>query len=324
LADCDRKAEESAIKYRVENIHRIGYNIKEKERIKIMPKIIKQHDVLITNPPYALPNDRDMDAGGQLGSGHSLWDQFISLFLRGGYIKENGFLVAIHPPKWRKPDHKLYSLFVSHYILYLEMHNKKDGDTVFGATTPFDWYIMQNIESKGLTTIKDINGKVSQLNIQNMSFLPNTDFELVQHLLATDDDNRCKVLYGSDYGTCHPWMRETEGDQYKYPCVHSTPNKGVRYWYSSKRKTFFDIPKVIFGYTDTIQNVVIDMDGEYGITDISIGIKVSSQEEAENIKKALESPRFNNFLKSSCRWSQMRIEWRMFRNFRQDFWKIFV
>ena len=53
------------------------------------------------------------------------------------------------------------------------------------------------------------------------------------------------------------------------------------------------------------------------------GIQIDSKTEGEEMKKALESEKFNNFLKA-CRWSNFRIEWQMFKYFRKDFWKEFI
>lgn len=328
LADCDRRADNVSETYGVEKIHRISYdNIKPKgEQIEIMPKIMEQNDVLITNLPFAMPSDRGVDAGGQHGSGNSLWDQFLFDFLTKKYIKENGFFIAIHPPKWRKPDHHMYPIITGFNLRYLEMHNSTDGIELFDAGTPYDWYILQNCPPDDKpVTVKDINGRIVKVNLGQKSFLPNCDFELVEQLLARNDNERCNILYSrTEYGADRDTMQSTQDDQFKYPCIHSTPKKGVRYYYSSHRGSFFGVSKVIFGYSGFIQNVVIDMEGEYAMTDASMAIQVSSLEEAENLKRVLESTKFNEFLKNACRWSQFRIEWRLFRNLRQNFWKSFV
>jgi hypothetical protein len=84
----------------------------------------------------------------------------------------------------------------------------------------------------------------------------------------------------------------------------------------------FGIPKIIFGETG-IQDVVIDIEGNYGMTQNAMAIEVNNMDEAELIKKALLSEKFKDLLKS-CLWSSYRIEWSMFIDFKEDFWKEFI
>jgi hypothetical protein len=65
------------------------------------------------------------------------------------------------------------------------------------------------------------------------------------------------------------------------------------------------------------------MNGEFGMTQHSMAIKVSSLDEAENIKKVLLSDRFTNFLESVM-WSNFQIDWRLFGFLKKDFWKEFI
>ena len=72
-----------------------------------------------------------------------------------------------------------------------------------------------------------------------------------------------------------------------------------------------------------MNDVIIDIDGDYGMTQGAIGIKVNTIEEANLLKKALLSDEFNEFLKSVL-WSNFRIDWRLFTQLKSDFWKEFI
>jgi len=74
----------------------------------------------------------------------------------------------------------------------------------------------------------------------------------------------------------------------------------------------FGVPKVIFGETG-INNVIIDMEGKYGLTSGSIGIKIDSIEEGLKLKTALESEMFKKVL-NACSWGNFRIDWRLFNH----------
>jgi hypothetical protein len=59
-------------------------------------------------------------------------------------LKEVGYLVFVHPALWRKPDNKLRDEMFSKQIHYLSIHNKVEGNKLFGATTRFDYYLLEN------------------------------------------------------------------------------------------------------------------------------------------------------------------------------------
>jgi hypothetical protein len=66
------------------------------------------------------------------------------------------------------------------------------------------------------------------------------------------------------------------------------------------------------------------MKGEYGMTKNSMGIKIDNIEEAENIKRVLESEIFRKEVLGACSWSNFRIDWMLFTYFKKDWWKEFI
>ena len=91
--------------------------------------------------------------------------------------------------------------------------------------------------------------------------------------------------------------------------------------YSSEKSNHF-VPKVIIG-TGRHAYPLIDLEGKYGMTQNTFGIKVNSIEEAENIKKAIESDKFKEIIKAT-KWSNFQIDYRMFQHFRSNFWEEFI
>ena len=59
------------------------------------------------------------------------------------------------------------------------------------------------------------------------------------------------------------------------------------------------------------------------MTQDSFAIIIDSKEEGDNILKVLISQEFKKILKESCSWSNFRIDWRLFLNFKKSFYKIF-
>jgi hypothetical protein len=93
------------------------------------------------------------------------------------------------------------------------------------------------------------------------------------------------------------------------------------YFYSSEKSEHF-VSKVILSMGRYLYPTV-DFKGEYGMTQNAFGIKVNSMEEAENIKRAIESDKFKEIIKAT-KWSNFQTDWRMFKYFKKDFWKEFV
>lgn len=275
-------------------------------------------DAVIGNPPYnKCENSR-----------HIIWNLFVSKSLNY-LLKDGGYLLYVHPALWRKPGSErskvtgLFELMVRNNTLrYLEIHNTTDGMRVFKCGTRYDWYLIEKGHTSFNTEIVDEDGVKHYLNFDNlnMNWLPNSNFDLVRSMTSCVD--KVQVLYSrSNYGNDKKWMSRVKTEDYKYPCILSTPKSGVRYMYSSvNNKGHFGIKKVIFGETST-HNAFYDNNGEFGLTDGAIAI--IDEEDQLDIINCLKSDKFQKLLKS-CSWSNYRIEWNMFKDFNKEFWKEIV
>jgi len=278
-------------------------------------------DLIIGNPPYQ---------SGQIASGNALWYKFVLLSL--DHLNKNGYLSFVHPPGWRKPESdkskykNLFNLMTKeHHMIYLEIHNTKDGMKCFNCGTRYDWYLLQSIDKDKdidkilYTNILDEDGNKHKLNLSRWEFLPNSNYDIIKKLLHNNKHTPCKIIFNSSiYGSLKNWIKNTESEIYKYKIVNSTPGKGVKLLYSSKNSGHFGIPKVIFGQTG-VNNLIIDIDGDYGMTENAMAIEIDDLKEGEQIKKYFESDKFKIILKA-CSWSNYSIDWRLFTYFRKDFY----
>jgi len=134
----------------------------------------------------------------------------------------------------------------------------------------------------------------------------------------------CPIIYNrSNYGSDKKYISKTESGIYKYKIIHTIPLTGVRYLYSScNDKGHFGISKVIFG-DNGLNDVIIDLNGIYGMSENSMAIEVHNMEEANNIKKALLSKKFNDIIKSMM-FGNFRIDWRIFMSFKRDWWEEYI
>ena len=191
---------------------------------------VKGFDAVIGNPPY-------QNSYG--ASNGTLWDKFVSQSL---YItKTDGFICMVHPSGWRNVSGKFKKLQETMFkknLLYLEIHNESDGIVTFKAETRYDWYIIQNNDNYITTKIKFEDGKSMNIHIRDLEFIPNGEYDLVQKLLAENEDERCEVLYNrSSYGCDKPWVSKTKYDEYEHPCVYTINSKSeLKLFYSKKSK----------------------------------------------------------------------------------------
>lgn len=286
---------------------------------------VEKFDIIVGNPPY----NNNQNAKGKRGGGSNLWDKFVIKVLNN-ILKGNGYLVFVHPTLWRKPQseksvsREVNSLMMNKQIHYLKCHNSNDGVKTFNAGTRYDFYLLENCNIYTETLINGEDRKNVKVNLMGYHFIPNYDLYLFDRIIAKNDDEKCSIIFNvSNYETRKPWVGDKKNDEFKYPLVHSTPKSGVRYMYSSRNdKGHFEIPKVIFGESG-IGHVIIDMVGEYGMTQCAMAIMVKDIEGANIIKQVLLSEKFNGFLKTVM-WSNFRIDWRLFSYLKKDFWKEFV
>jgi len=278
-------------------------------------------DCIVSNPPYQVPQQ----AKGKRGSGNILWDEFV--FKSFHLIKKGGYIGMIHPTSWRKPQSKrsksnrIQNILFDSNMLYLEMHGLNDGLRHFKSKTRYDLYIIQNASKTHQTTILDEKNNLIQEDITKYPFLPNFDFQIINKILAKEGEEKCDVMFStSKYETRTKWMNENKIDDFIYPCIHAINKDGLKIWYSKRNdKGYFGIPKVIISETNWINDVLIDFEGKYGMTQGVMGLKINSQEEGEKIRNFLLSKKGRQLI-DSCSWSTYRIDWRMFQFFKKNFW----
>lgn len=305
------------------NEYKLNYNEGNTLELDIKEKWeIEGFDAVIGNPPY--------NSSGDTATGNTIWQDFTKKALNEWLIP-NGYLLFVHPPGWRKPNTergkftKMFDLMTKqNQMLYLEIHGIKDGQKVFNCGTRYDWYLIKKTNQYKNTIIVDEDGKQNEINLSELSWLPNSNILEINKILAKNDSERCDMIYSpSAYEHRKKWMSHTKTEEYKYVCVHSTPKRGVRYMYSKVNdRGHFGISKIIIGEAG-INDVIIDMEGGYGLTNGAIGIKINTLEEGNMLETALKTNKFDKVLRS-CLFSLFRIDWNIFKEFKKDFWKEFI
>jgi hypothetical protein len=270
---------------------------------------VKKFNIIMGNPPY-------QDDSGNKGKGHTLWTKFVELSLN--ILCLDGFLVFVHPSLWRQPEHEMLKLIKSKQLLYLEIHDEKDGQKTFKCSTRYNWYILQNTEYIKNTKIKGQDKKIYDIDLRKWNFIPNYDFDIIQNLLAIDTEP-INILYSrSDYASDKKWTSKIKQDEYKYPVAYSVNRKNeIKLIYSNiNEKGHYKIPKLIFGSGAT--GFYIDNEGIYALSEFCTGI-VDKNENLQKIKEAIETNKFISIIKAISV-SKAEINRKILKYFKKDFY----
>ena len=129
---------------------------------------IKKFDVVMGNPPYNKPKNGALKGGY---GGRSLWDLFVVKSLNE-WVIEKGYLVFIHPPSWRKPEHYLWGVLGKKQFSYIKIYTETESRKIFGCSTLVDYYVLENTNIYKETIIDGQDGKTYpiKLNDWNLTY----------------------------------------------------------------------------------------------------------------------------------------------------------
>jgi len=285
---------------------------------------VEGFDAVIGNPPYQATNS--------IGTGTPIWNLFVKISINA-WLKEEGYLCFVHPSGWRKRTDKghfknLYEIMTSfNYIIYLEIHNSKDGIKTFNCGTRYDWYILKKTSTVNNTIIKNELGIIEKINLKNTLFCPNYSIEYILKNLLSYDKNNLIVNRNCNYHSTtmakKGILNDTETNIFKYKVIHSITQKGIKYKFSSNNtKDSFNISKILLSDNMNL-NIIIDDKGLLGTTEHILFIIIKNKNEAINIKKAFESEKFKNIIAAFIL-SNFQIDYKILSLLKKDFWKEFI
>jgi hypothetical protein len=272
-------------------------------------------DAQVGNPPYNPSKDGKK-------SGHittNLWSKFVDNAYE--HLTDGGHLLYVHPPLWRKPDSDILKRFQNTgNIKCVRIFEQKESKKSLGFPVKVDYYCVQKNVSKNTKTKVIANGKTTDMDISNLPFLPNDQFDLVNKLFTKDPETN--VFYNCDYhhytqnktGRVSPEKTET----HIHKVLYLSSNAGYVYHYANtKLSPHFDCPKIIIpmGHFSPL----LDLKGEVGMCEVAFAI-LGEEEYLKNVYAALLTPEFNKVI-SSCKWKVTQLDYRLFKYLRKDFWK---
>ena len=272
-------------------------------------------DIIMGNPPYQ--NKKT----GQKKS-QAIWPNFVKSSIN--CLKENGYLVFVHPIGWRNIDGQyknVFNLIQERDLQNLTMRTFNDGAKTFGGSgTNFDYYCVKNtFTKKNKTKINDIDRKQYELDLNNYDFIPSGKFKNFEKLIK--GDQKVNIIYDrSMYGTDKPCMNKDNIGKHIYPIVYTITQKhGIKLWYSNEKKDMF-VPKVIWS-NGLGTYPIVDNKGEYGLTQFSYGIQ-DIPENLEYIKNAMNDEKFIELMEY-VKFTNNKYNYKIIGAFKKDFWKEF-
>lgn len=288
---------------------------------------VEKFDLIIQNPPYQTQKNTLKNLESKSPKTQPLWHLFVQKSLK--LLKENGYMVMVHPGGWREIDGQfkgIQNLIKSLNLIELHLFSYKNGLDVFGAKTNFDYYILKNEKniSSSKTKIYCENGIVEEINLLNIYYIPGENILYINSLFS--ESNRVSIISDSKYhtqqGEKNKFLCRKTDNLYNLPCVYMVSCKNEpSFWFSNINKGHFGIPKVIWGNGSS--GVIIDYKGEYGLTQFSRAI-VDNLENLENIKKALESEKFIKNVMLFKNGLGHKYNSKVISMLNKDFWKEFI
>jgi hypothetical protein len=267
---------------------------------------INNFNAVIGNPPYQPPSN---DKKG----GTSIWNEFVNLSL-SSLLKEGGYLVFVHPALWRKPDNKLRELMFSKQIHYLSIHSDSDGNKMFGATTRFDYYLLENVPSyKKTHVVFEDKMEYDILITQELPFIPNFGWSIFDKVFKKLNNNGIMINGDSDCHTSRKYVSKIKTNEYTYELLNSiSKTKGKTFCYASRPHKVQHNKKVLFSNGRHI--VPFYDNGKLGITQGGLYTIVNNENDGNKLVEYLNSNLVVYLMKAT--------KWSNFETCKQLFWYI--
>ena len=269
-------------------------------------------DVVMGNPPFQTTKVGKYD--GSAGN-RTLWNKFLDMILKEGILKPRGHLAFITPANWRRPESPLYDMMTKENTLkYLHIYGKKDGQSMLGAQTRFDLYIVQEGASdpKQKTVIIDEKGEHHEIAVHSWPFLPNYAFSEIRAILVPKEKGIPVIFSAGTYDARK--LSKTKTRKNRHPVVHNITRRGLGIRYAKeKEKAQMGVPKVLLNFNEK-QYPHNDYLGRYGMSQLTFGIPIQSKKEGERWIRAISSPRFERILEAT-KWGSFQTDYRMFYYF---------
>jgi hypothetical protein len=273
------------------NFTKYKLNIHEGDTLKINISEtfgIKYFDVVLGNPPYNID--------GIKHKGQKNIYVFFDMMALNKWIKPNGYLLFIHPPVYRIPNHKiqhtkinLNEIITQKKIETIIMYNISTMYRLMNVMINADIIIIKNTKNDLLskTKIIDINGDCYYKSIKPNDFIVNFGINLMEKIKNKCTNGTVDLILNSEMHAQNIILDENNSHLYKN--IHGITKKGIKIVMSNKKHTYYHTPKLIINGIGSYNYVFHDIKGEYGLTQSPVAI-INPE---GNTIKLIQSPLFH-------------------------------
>ena len=227
-------------------------------------------DIIVGNPPY------NAEGTKHKGQKNLYVDFVVDSF---DILNKNGYLLFVHPPTWRIPNHKiqhtgvnLNEIYTGKQLLAVKMYSVDQVLKLMNVMINVDFILVKNTPNNNTKT-KIINTKneVSDINIERGDFIPNYGSGIMNKLqMMAKKNGHMKMNLTS----------ENHAQQIKkgsHPNIHGITHKGIKVCYSKNKHSEQNTPKVIINGIGSHNYVYHDKQGKYGLTQSPMSILKPTQ-----------------------------------------------
>jgi len=269
-------------------------------------------DIIIGNPPYQKQNKKNNTARG--GTNNNLYIDFINKSIET--LKEDGYLVYIHPQNWRKINNNMLNTFLSYRLEFIALNY--GGKLFNNVSVNTDFYVLKKSlnDNKFLSTIECYDKK-NNLLIANIFKIINVDFipklyskeiqDILDKILTYGENRNCIINSYCHKIREHVNHKDNKTEEHIYPLYNTSGNPYD--YFSSKKHIDQDKKKVIMSCSGKLAPFYDD--GKYGTTQDSMYFIVDSDLEGQQLVKILNTKLYV-FLTKICQWGNFRNEQKVF------------
>ena len=253
---------------------------------------IDKFDIIVGNPPY------NPDISENKSKGQIIWPYFVKKSI--DLLKNNGLLLFIHPPNWRKPKHELHKLMFDN-IQYLKILDEKTSEHFFHCKIRVDYYLLCKNNNKEYAIVIDEKNIQYELNIKNLLYIPNYGLSIHQKIMDLNID-KIICINPRTHDTTRKFVKKTEDKEHIYKLLNTISSKGPTYYYSSKIHPVQNKNKVMFSNGRYIYPIYDN--GTLGGTQSVLYIETENSITGNNLinfinsnifKFLIKTTKFNNF-----------------------------
>lgn len=191
-------------------------------------------------------------------------------------------------------------------------------------------------------TVLYSRGKKYQIDLANLSFLPNDNLDFWLPMLTTSNKSNNYLVESTSYRTDKPYVSNIKLDGYDVTVITSAINKNSKrqkgkkgdvidmgyakfiiQYASYKCPKHFAHPRKVIIAGNRYIHALLDWDNQFVSGYQAMSIPIDSKEWGEKIVKAVESKKFQDMLKS-MKWRTHQTNYEMFNTFPSNWPNYFI